>query len=151
MHIRCGSFPLVSQLLFFLCLLFLVGQARFGELRWELGFLLTEDQLLLDEALVHLVDVRLALIRLLLKGDFNILGIVSEQFLNRMRHKFKFGIKRSVDLTKFSTAQMWASFIASLWNYFAETWLVPFWVLLKELLKEDCVLNRLLEKPLPPS
>ena len=62
MHIRCCSFPLVSQLLFFLCLLFLVGQARFGELRWELGFLLTEDQLLLDEALVHLVDVRLALI-----------------------------------------------------------------------------------------
>ena len=93
MHIRCGSFPLVSQLLFFLCLLFLVGQARLGELRWELGFLLTKDQLLLHKALVHLVDVRATLVRLFLKGDFNILGIVSKQFLNKTkkRNKFKFG------------------------------------------------------------
>ena len=77
MHIRRVPWLLIGSfrsLFFFL----LLCEARLRVLGRQLRLLLPEDELLLNEALVDLVDVRAAAIALFFEGRFDILGLVAE-------------------------------------------------------------------------
>jgi len=60
-----------------LLLLLLVSQARFGELRGKLGLLFAEDKMLVNIALIDLVDIGAALIRLFFEHCLDLFRIVA--------------------------------------------------------------------------